>query len=62
MKKIELNSMENIEGGGPFTSGFCAGVGTAAAILTLTGVGAPAGVTALAFGGLACGVMGLFNW
>ena len=55
--------MESLQGGkfGDFVNGFCGGIGAASSVMALTGVGVPAAVTALAVGGLACGVMSLFR-
>ena len=63
MKKLEYGSMESLQGGkfGDFVNGFCGGIGAASSVMALTGVGVPAAVTALAVGGLACGVMSLFR-
>ncbi len=66
MKKLELNQMENIEGGG-YIEGICAGVGIGggiwaiAAAAGIASMGVGAGV-AIAVAGIGCGVHALTTY
>lgn len=60
--RLTAEEMEKIMAGSfsHFVNGFCGGVGAAAGVMALTGVGAPAAVATLAYAGIACGGLSLF--